>query len=117
MMQKAFCLDDKYLIVKADERLGRFLLNEIMLSGNFGFYDKRIDKYRGSQLKKNIQRLVRDARFMLIFPSESLWEPVFRLYHSFGEWLPDIRQRRHGYAPTAARAPTCKKQIFEVNVT
>ena len=83
VMQKVFCLDDKYLIVKADERLGRFLLNEIMLSGNFGFYDKRIDKYRGSQLKKNIQRLVRDARFMLIFPSESLWEPVFRLYHFF----------------------------------
>lgn len=83
VMQKVFCLDEKYLIVKADERLGRFLLNEIMLSGNFGFYDKRIDKYRGSQLKKNIQRLVRDARFMLIFPGESLWEPVFRLYHFF----------------------------------
>lgn len=83
VMQKVFCLDDKYLIVKADERLGRFLLNEIMLSGNFGFYDKRIDKYRGSQLKKNIQRLVRDARFMLTFPGESLWEPVFRLYHFF----------------------------------
>lgn len=57
VMQKVFCLDDKYLIVKADERLGRFLLNEIMLSGNFGFYDKRIDKYRGSQLKRTYRDL------------------------------------------------------------
>ncbi len=83
VMQQVFRLDDKYLIVEADKRLGSFLLNEIMLSGNFGFYDKRIDKYRGSQLKKNVQRLVRDARFMLIFPGESLWEPIFRLYHFF----------------------------------
>ena len=103
VMQKVFCLDDKYIIVKADERLGRFLLNEIMLSGNFGFYDKRIDKYRGSQLKKNIQRLVRDARFMLIFPGESYGSPCSDSIISFGEWLPDIRQCRHGYAPTAAR--------------
>lgn len=83
VMKKVFCLEDKYLIVKADERLGKYLLNEIMLAGNFGFYDKRLDKYRGSQIKKNIQRLVRDARFMMLFPGESLWEPVFRLYHFF----------------------------------
>lgn len=81
VMQKVLGLEDKYLIVKPDCRLGDILLNEIMLSGNFGFYDRRLDKYRGSQLKRNIQRLVRDTRFMLIFPSESLWEPIFRLYH------------------------------------
>lgn len=91
VMQKVFCLEDKYLIVEADERLGKFLLNEIMLAGNFGFYDKRLDKYRGSQIKKNIQRLVRDARFMMLFPGESLWEPVFRLYHFSGEKLQDIK--------------------------
>lgn len=75
-------LDDRLLLVPADERRGKFLLNEILLSGNFGQYDKRV-RYGGSQLTHNIQRLRRDFRLMWYFPSECLWEPVFRIYHFF----------------------------------
>lgn len=79
--KEVFGLDEDSLIVPADERRGKVLLEEIMRSGNFGLYDERLDKYRGSQLKQNVQRLVRDARFASLFPGECLWEPAFRLFH------------------------------------
>lgn len=81
--REVFGLESRFFIVPVDERRGKFILNEIMLSGNFGFYDERIDKYRGSQFKKNVQRIIRDVRLAWLFPSECLWEPLFRLYHYF----------------------------------
>ncbi len=71
-----------HLIVPPNERLGRFLLDEILQGGNFGQYDARV-KHDGSQLSRNIQRLKRDLRLLRYFPSECLWEPVFRVYHFF----------------------------------
>ena len=75
-------LPREQMIVPSDERRGKLLLEEIMLAGNFGHFDKRL---AGSHtpLKKNIQRLKRDVRLMWLFPSECLWEPIFRLYHFF----------------------------------
>jgi hypothetical protein len=73
-------LEEKYLIVAVDERRGRFLYDEIMQGGNFGQYDQRV-KHNVGQLAKNLQRLRRDLRLFRFFPSECLWEPVFRVYH------------------------------------
>ena len=77
-------LEEKYLIAPKDERLGKVLLSEILNGGNFGQYDRdgRWKKEEG-RVKKNWQRLKRDVRMMRYFPSECLWEPVFRLYHFF----------------------------------
>ncbi len=75
-------LDKKYLIVPMNEKLGKVLLNEILTGGNFGMYDEDNIK-ADNQLKKNWQRIRRDIRMMRYFPSECLWEPVFRLYHFF----------------------------------
>ena len=75
-------LDDCSLLVPAEARRGEFLVNEIMLSGNFGQYDERVKVFsRRTAFGRNIERLRRDFRLMWLFPSESLWEPVFRLYH------------------------------------
>ena len=75
-------LDAAYLIGPPDAKRGRILQREIIEGGNFGRYDRRFlsGSYR-SPLKKNLQRLVRDFRLCLFFPSESLCEPWFRLYH------------------------------------
>jgi hypothetical protein len=70
------------MLVPADERKGRFLLDEMLLAGNFGQFDKRLANSH-SQLSRNVQRLRRDLRFLTYFPSECLWEPVFRWYHFF----------------------------------
>lgn len=82
ILREVFGMSQQLLLVPVDERRGRFLLNEILLSGNFGYFDKRLENSH-SQWSRNVQRLKRDARFLLYFPSECLWEPVFRWYHFF----------------------------------
>ena len=82
VLKEALGMEEKYLLVRPNEKLGSFLLDEIMLSGNFGQYDPRV-KHGVSQWEKNLQRLKRDWRLVWYFPSECLWEPVFRWYHFF----------------------------------
>lgn len=84
VLHEVLGLEKEYLIVPPNERLGRFLLDEIMIGGNFGQYE--VDGKRmvvSGRLTKNIQRLQRDFRLLSFFPSECLWEPVFRIYHWF----------------------------------
>lgn len=81
--QTVFGLEDSYLIVPPDSKRGRFLLTEIMRSGNFGQYDERINKARNNPIARNLHRCLRDLRFTIMFPSECLWEPIFRCYHFF----------------------------------
>ena len=82
VLNEVLGLEEKYLIAPKDERLGKVLLSEILNGGNFGQYN--LDNIKAdSQLKKNWLRIRRDIRMMRYFPSECLWEPVFRLYHFF----------------------------------
>ena len=82
VLHEVFGLQQKQLLVPVDERRGRFLLEEIMLAGNFGKFDKRLEGNRKA-VGKNMARLKRDVRFLRYFPSECLWEPIFRVYHFF----------------------------------
>ena len=82
VLHEVFGLKQEQMIVPMDEKRGRFLLNEIMIAGNFGHYDERV-KHDGSAWQKNMQRLKRDLRLLRYFPSECLWEPVFRWFHFF----------------------------------
>ena len=82
VLHEVLGLEEEYLIAPKDERLGRVLLSEIMRGGNFGQYDEQNIK-ADSPLKKNWQRICRDFRMMHYFPSECLWEPLFRIWHFF----------------------------------
>lgn len=82
VMKEVFAMEESQLILPIDVNRGRFVLNEIMESGNFGSYDNRYPFGRGF-IGRNIQRLWRDARLLRYFPSVSLCEPFFRLSHFF----------------------------------
>lgn len=75
-------MKEDYLIAPTDEKRGRFFYEEIMQGGNFGHYDKRV-RHSNSALQRNLNRLKQDIRLVRFFPSECLWEPVFRIYHFF----------------------------------
>ena len=75
-------LPERYLITKPNERYGQQLMREIIAGGNFGKFDERLlSGTSHSKIVANVQRLIRDARMMVYYPSECLWEPWFRVRH------------------------------------
>ena len=84
VLQRVYGMDDRYLLTAPDEREGRFLLNEIMLAGNFGHYDERLQHEQGeSALHWGLRKVKRNFRFVVCYPSEVLWSPLFKLWHWF----------------------------------
>lgn len=82
MLMNVLGLPENYLITMPNGRYGQQLMREMMAGGNFGKYDERLlSGTSQSKLVANIQRLVRDARMVVYYPSECLWEPWFRIWH------------------------------------
>ncbi|MBO7570310.1 MAG: nucleotidyltransferase family protein [Bacteroidaceae bacterium] len=86
VLKEVLRIEDKYMLVPADRQRGEFLLNEIIQGGNFGQWNNGKRKKQEGRVMKNIQRIKRDFRLMWYFPSECLWEPIFRWYHFFWRW-------------------------------
>lgn len=69
-----------WMICEPNVKEGKFLLNEIMMAGNFGKYDDRI-KHGGSQMRHAWEKTKHNLRLLTHYPEEVLWEPFFRVYH------------------------------------
>ena len=75
--REVFCLPEEYMICKPDQKRGQHLLEEIMISGNFGHYDNRI------QIDKNQSRIIlfvkwlkHSMRLLGDYPADVLWTPI-----------------------------------------
>ena len=76
MLGHVFGLEREYMLCEPDEKEGRFILDEIMQTGNFGHGDTRYLGY--SKLK----RMTRHGLYLLMhYPSEVLWTPIWLVYH------------------------------------
>lgn len=84
VLQTAFGLEDKFLLVQPLRQEGEFLLDEIMLAGNFGHYDERIkyEKYN-NPINRLFYKTLRNLRFVSMYPSEVIWSPLFKAWHFF----------------------------------
>lgn len=81
VMREVFLLDEQSMIAPVDEKRGKFLLNEIMQSGNFGQSDIRNEELRKKRgISRSIARLKRQYRFLRDYPHETLCAP-FQVYH------------------------------------
>lgn len=78
VLHTQFGLEEKYLICGMNEKEGRFLLEEIMLTGNFGFDDQRYKYKRFFKLRHHIAH---GSHLLLHYPSEVLWTPIWLAYH------------------------------------
>lgn len=84
VLQEVFKMENIYLITKPNEIEGKFLLNEIMYSGNFGQYDKQLlRKSKESDFLYGFRKITRNLRFIRSYPSEVLWSPLFKVWHYF----------------------------------
>lgn len=89
VMQEVFKLDGDYLMIQPLANDGRFLLNEIMRSGNFGHFDER-NTHHLSRLANGIENIKRNLKFVGRYPQEFFWMPAWKIWHWF--W-----RKRKGY--------------------
>lgn len=84
ILSEVFGMDQQHLLTTPNERDGRFLLDEIMLAGNLGQYDRRIaHRDNESDFVRGMRKVQRNFRFLFSYPSEVLWSPWFKLWHYF----------------------------------
>lgn len=80
VLQKVFVMPPESMLCAPDVKRGEFLLNEIMLAGNFGKYDSRnVIGAKEGYLKRFIRRQKRFMRFLSQYPSEVIWGPYFSI--------------------------------------
>lgn len=85
VMQRVYQLSSDYIIAEPNEKEGKFLLNEILQSGNMGHYDTRLGNKEGESVVHRYFRMTRrNMRFVKHYPSEALCEPIFRTWYFFG---------------------------------
>lgn len=97
VMQQMFALNEEQMIVDPDERYGKLLMREILLAGNFGKQDTR---FKSAQRGYNAQHLKNQLRrsFILIghYPSETIWNPLFKIWHTFWRSRHKSKQSTNG---------------------
>lgn len=81
VLQKVFGLEDKYLLCNPDKRRGKQLLKEILIAGNFGKFDDRINKNSQNKLfSRTWISFRRKLKFLTYYPQEILFDIPMRTY-------------------------------------
>lgn len=63
-----------------DEKEGRYILEQVMIGGNFGHHDKRLSKDSGKwEHTKNVLR--HNWHLMMHYPGDALWGSIWIMYH------------------------------------
>lgn len=86
VLRELLVMPEKYLLCEPSEKDGKFLMEEILMSGNFGHGDPRMgDVAHGGYMKSRVsqawRRFKRNMRFLSSYPGEVIWEPVVRVQH------------------------------------
>ena len=82
VMRRVFDIEDSLLLCQPNQEEGEFLLEEILRGGNFGQYDDR-NKHlpTESRMKRGIENVKRNLRFLKHYPSEVMWAPEWKIWH------------------------------------
>lgn len=83
IMQSVFHLEEKYLLCEPDMEEGRYILNQIMRGGNFGYYDDRIYKVGNVKWNSVVNSILHAFHLLFHYPSEVFWSPIWIIYHFF----------------------------------
>ncbi|MCR5313215.1 MAG: nucleotidyltransferase family protein [Bacteroidaceae bacterium] len=74
-------MDKKYMFCEPHIKHGKFLLNEIMMAGNFGLYDPRNPyNIRENLIQRLYRRQKRNLNFIHFYPSEIIWGIYFTIW-------------------------------------
>lgn len=86
VLQEYFGLEEQYLLMEPDEKEGRFIMREVLLTGNMGHSDKRNWGSMRTPFSRFFLNLRRDVYLVGHYPHEVVWQPVFSLWLYFWRW-------------------------------
>lgn len=80
--QKIFGLESKFWLCQPNEKMGKCLLAEIEIAGNFGQFDERRNyANHKSKISVYLHNVKRNFVFFKMAPSEVLWAPIWKPCH------------------------------------
>lgn len=81
VLSEVFRLKEELMLCSPCKRHGEFILNEIMLSGNMGYYDERLKSlYQVSKMKRFLMRNFHTFRLLRLYPLETIFTPLSRMW-------------------------------------
>lgn len=80
VLEEYFGLDKEFQLLPSDEREGRFILQEVLRTGNMGHSDTRNWGSKESAFSRFFLNLRRDFYLIRHFPHETFWQPFFSIY-------------------------------------
>ncbi len=84
VLQEIFHLEQDKLIADPQECEGRMILKNIMLGGNFGVFDPRLNRKKEiGRLSAIIPMLQHNTHLLGNYPADIIWTPVWVAWH----WL------------------------------
>lgn len=81
VLRHVFGLPEEQMLWTPNEKDGQFLLNEIMLAGNFGKYDERLSHEEVSKWQSFWRVNARNLRLLRFNKTDWFWGPLWRIYH------------------------------------
>ena len=83
VLREYFGLEERCLLMEPDVTEGRFIMHEVMLTGNMGHSDKRNWGSMKSPLSRFFLNLRRDFYMAKHYPHEAIWQPFFSIWLYF----------------------------------
>ena len=81
VLKEVFQLSTESLLCPPNKKHGQFILNEIMIAGNMGHYDKRLIAIQNaSKLKRFCLINIHTFRLLKYYPAETLFAPIIRMW-------------------------------------
>lgn len=83
LLQYVFGMEDKYLLMAPNKKEGRFILQEVMMTGNMGHSDTRNWGSQQTAFKRFVHNLRRDCYLIGHYPQEIFFQPFFSIWLFF----------------------------------
>ena len=83
VLKEYYGLEEQYLLMPVNEKEGRFIMREVLLTGNMGHSDTRNWGSMKSPLSRFFLNLRRDFYLAGHYPHEAIWQPFFSLWLYF----------------------------------
>ncbi len=80
LMQEVLNMPSEWMPWKPDEKEGRYILDQVMMGGNFGHHDKRLKRRKG-KVGAVIKIITHNIHLFRHYPMDTLWAPMWIVWH------------------------------------